>query len=147
MKIIRADKTDIPAVARLFDLYRQFYQCDADLALATRFISERIKNGESVIFLAVEDESVIGFVQLYPSFCSVDAIKIFILYDLFVEPGGRKSGAGRMLMQRAAVFACENGAARIDLLTGKDNAPGQLLYEQLGFRRTNEDFYAYSLNL
>ena len=34
MKIIRADKTDIPEVARLFDLYRQFYQCDADLALA-----------------------------------------------------------------------------------------------------------------
>lgn len=104
MKIITADKADIQEVARLFDLYRQFYQCDADLALATRFISERIKNGESVIFLAVEDESVIGFVQLYPSFCSVEAIKIHILYDLFVEPGKRKSGAGKMLMQRATVL-------------------------------------------
>ncbi|WP_432474538.1 GNAT family N-acetyltransferase [Amphritea sp. HPY] len=147
MKIIRADKTDIPDVARLFDLYRQFYRCDTDLTLATRFISERIENGESVIFIAVEDGSVIGFVQLYPSFCSVDAIKIFILYDLFVESGRRKSGTGKMLMEQAAVFACEHGAARIDLLTGKDNTPGQRLYEKLGFQRTNEDFYAYSLNL
>lgn len=147
MKIIRADKTDIPDVARLFDLYRQFYRCDADLALATRFISERIESSESVIFLAVEDESVMGFVQLYPSFCSVEAIKIFILYDLFVEQSKRKSGAGKMLMERAAVFVRENDAGRIDLLTGKGNKPGQLLYETLGYQRTNEDFYAYSLNL
>jgi len=147
MKIIRADEADIPDVARLFDQYRQFYRCDADLALATRFISKRIESDESVIFQAVEDESVIGFVQLYPSFCSVEAIKIFILYDLFVEQSKRRSGAGRLLMEQAAAFARENDAGRIDLLTGKDNKPGQLLYDQLGYLGTNEDFYAYSLNL
>ncbi|MGY8796149.1 MAG: GNAT family N-acetyltransferase, partial [Woeseiales bacterium] len=84
MEIVKADGRHIAEVSRLFDLYRQFYECDADLDLATRFITERIERDESDIFVAVLDEKAGGFVQLYPSFCSVDAVKIYILYDLYV---------------------------------------------------------------
>jgi len=147
MDIIRAQQEHIEEVARLFDLYRQFYGCEGDIDLATRFISERINNDESIIFLAQEQGKGLGFVQLYPSFCSVDAVKIFILYDLYVDAAGRKSGIGQGLMEQASLFAKEAGAARLDLLTAHSNLAGQALYEKLGYKKVNEDFYAYSLQV
>jgi len=147
MDIIRAQQEHIEEVARLFDLYRQFYECEGDIELATRFISERINNDESVIFLAQEQGKGLGFVQLYPSFCSVDAVKIFILYDLYVDAAGRKSGIGQGLMEQATQFAKDAGAARLDLLTAHSNLAGQTLYEKLGYKKVNEDFYAYSLQV
>ena len=54
MKIVKATKTHIPEIARLFDLYRQFYECDADIDLARNYISERLENNESTIFIATK---------------------------------------------------------------------------------------------
>lgn len=85
MNIIKAETGDISEVARLFDLYRQFYDCESDSALATQYIKERMENNESDIFVTIENNHACGFVQLHPSFCSVQAAKIYILEDLYVE--------------------------------------------------------------
>ena len=82
MKVIKADINNLTEVARLFDLYRQFYECPADTELTTRFIKERIENNESDIFLSIDGGSANGFLQLYPSFCSVQAIKILSLIHI-----------------------------------------------------------------
>jgi ribosomal protein S18 acetylase RimI-like enzyme len=89
------------------------------------------------------DEKLIGFCQIYPSFCSVAAAKIGVLYDLFVDNSARKTGAGRALMLAAHEYAATNGMARLDLSTAKDNLTAQALYESLGWQR-DEIFYAYS---
>jgi ribosomal protein S18 acetylase RimI-like enzyme len=147
MNILRAESKHISEIARLFDLYRQFYDCNPDIETATQFINDRISNNESVIFIAEASDQICGFVQLYPSFCSVDAAKIFILYDLFVDSAARNGGVGALLMNQAAEFSRENGAIRLDLLTGINNKPGQHLYEKLGYKRVLDDFYAYSLSI
>ena len=147
MEIIKADINNLTEVARLFDLYRQFYECPADTELTTRFIKERIENNESDIFLSIDGDSASGFLQLYPSFCSVQAIKIYILYDLYVEQEYRKRGIGESLMNRASQWAKENGALRLDLLTAKTNIAGQHLYEKLGYKKVNQEFHAYSLDV
>ena len=147
MKIVRANESHIPEISRLFDLYRQFYKCEPNIDLATQFISDRFNNGESVIFVVPAKNRLSGFVQLYPSFCSVDAIKIFILYDLFVDTRDRKLGIGKLLMNKATEFAKAEGASRIDLLTAIDNRSAQHLYEKLGYKRDLKGFYAYSLRI
>ena len=147
MSIVKASRQHITEVSRLFDLYRQFYHCDPDLDLATQFITERIERQESDIFVAMSDTGASGFVQLHPSFCSVDAVKIYILYDLYVDANCRKTGLGESLMNQATQWAIENGAARLDLLTAHDNVAGQRLYEKLGYKKVNEDFFAYSLQV
>ena len=147
MKIFKATTENLAEVARLFDLYRQFYECEPDYGLAEAFIAARMHNDESTIFLAEEDGQGVGFTQLYPSFCSVDAFKIYILYDLYVDATRRNSGTGRLLMHRASEFAREQGAKRIDLLTAHSNVVGQHLYEKLGYRRELDGFYSYSLRL
>lgn len=97
--LVRALPHHIADVAKLFDLYRQFYEYPADAPLAEQFIRDRISNDESVIFLTLNGDSPACFVQLYPTFCSVQAIKIFVLYDLYVDKAFRQQGVGEQLMQ------------------------------------------------
>lgn len=86
-----ATQRDITTVALLFDAYRQFYEQEPDLQLATAFIQERIQRNESVVIVAEDENHVLGFCQLYPTFCSVVAKPIYSLYDLFVTSGARKA--------------------------------------------------------
>ncbi len=72
---------------------------------------------------------MVGFCQLYPSFCSVIAQPIFTLYDLYVAPPARQTGAGRALMQAAHDHALQNGFARLDLSTARSSHKAQALYE------------------
>ena len=82
---------DLPQLSALFDAYRVFYEQPSDIPLARKFIAERLDNKDSVIFVALDSElKLIGFCQIYPSFCSVIAARIGVLYDLFVDPSVRK---------------------------------------------------------
>ncbi len=135
---------DLEALASLFNQYRQFYEQTPDIALAKNFISERLNKQDSVIFVAEnQEQKLIGFCQIYPSFCSVIAAKIGVLYDLFVDSAARKTGAGRALMLAAHEYSANNGYARLDLSTAKNNHAAQALYESLGWER-DEVFYTYS---
>ncbi len=146
-RVRMASINDLAAVAALFDSYRQFYGEPANPALATQFIGSRISNKESVIFLAEDDHgNALGFCQLYPTFCSVLGAPIYVLYDLFVAPARRQSGAGRALMLAAEAHAIGTGAARMDLSTAKTNLPAQALYESLGWVR-DEVFFVYNRKL
>ncbi|HAX21505.1 MAG TPA: GNAT family N-acetyltransferase [Hydrogenophaga sp.] len=139
-----ASLNDLDAIAPLFDAYRQFYEQAPDLALARRFIAERLQNGESVVLLALDTAGqAIGFCQLYPSFCSVEAQPIYTLYDLFVAPTSRRTGAGKCLLQAAARLAAAHGKARMDLTTARNNHTAQSVYESLGWVR-DDVFLAYS---
>ena len=142
-----AEEHDLPAVATLFDAYRQFYEMPPDLPLARRYLGERFERGESVILVA-EDVSgeLIGFTQLYPAFCSVLADRTYVLYDLFVTPAARGTGAGRALMEAAEAYARAHGAARLQLQTAVTNVVGQSLYESCGWKR-DELFYVYEKGL
>lgn len=138
-----ADKDDVNGVALLFDLYRQFYEQDSNIVLAKEFIQSRVDRAESVIFVATEQGEAIGFCQLYPSFCSVIAAPIYILYDLYVKPDYRKQGVAKKLMLTAEAHATKTGKKRLELSTAKTNVSAQKLYESLGWVK-DEEFYCYS---
>lgn len=142
--IRRATSADVDALAPLFDAYRRFYEQPADLALARAFLDARLSSGESVIFVADAGDGPAGFCQLYPTWCSVAAARIFVLYDLFVAEGGRRAGTGRALMLAAQAFARDAGAVRVDLSTAHANTRAQALYESLGWQR-DEAFRTYSI--
>ncbi|WP_210542728.1 GNAT family N-acetyltransferase [Rhodoferax sp. PAMC 29310] len=143
-----ATLADLDAVAALFDAYRQFYDQAPDLAGARRFLNERLLNNESVL-LPAEDAAAgqaLGFCQLYPSFCSVEAASIYTLYDLFVVPQARRSGVGRALLLTAEAQAVAGGKVRMDLTTARTNHAAQSMYASLGWVR-DDVFLAYSKRL
>jgi len=142
-----AEARDLDAVATLFDAYRQFYEMPPNLALARHYLEDRFRRRESVILVAEDANGLlVGFTQLYPAFCSVIAARTYVLYDLFVTPTARGTGAGRALMEAAEAHARGTGAARLELQTAKTNTVGQSLYESCGWTR-DEVFYAYSKSL
>ena len=146
-KIVKAENKHLDELGRLFNLYRIFYEEDDDLKKASKYISARFNDGDSMIYVAENgDQELAGFVQLYPSFCSVSAVPILILYDLFVDHSKRSNGIGRSLMNAARDFARENGYKRLELSTAKDNYIGQSLYESLGYE-VDQEFLHYSLEI
>jgi ribosomal protein S18 acetylase RimI-like enzyme len=147
MQVRRATLQDLEPVAILFDQYRMFYGAPSDLAAARRFLEARLSNGDSVIFVAEpEAGSAAGFTQLFPSFSSVSLALIYILNDLFVDPGQRRRGVARALLQEARKFGETTDAARLMLATEVNNQPAQALYRSLGWVR-NKGFHHYELAL
>ena len=148
MQILTADLEHLDQLSILFDAYRQFYRQASNPQLCRDFLQERLSNNQSTIFLARQDggDTALGFTQLYPSFCSVSATPIFILYDLYVDSAGRRQGVARALMETARAYASRQGASRLDLETAIDNHQAQALYEGLGYER-EQHFYEYSLDL
>lgn len=139
-----ADLADLDTVAALFDAYRQFYEQTPDLARARAFISERMARHESLILLAEDAAGMaVGFCQLYPTFCSVEAVPILTLYDLYVAPAARRGGAGRALLLAAETHARQGGFRRMDLTTARTNLAAQSLYARLGWVR-DDVFLAYN---
>ncbi len=135
----------------LFVSYLRFYKMPVDHVRATQFLAERIARDESVIFIAYEAErekpnSALGFVQLYPTFASLDQKRLWILEDLFVVPGRRRDGIGTMLLVRAEEHARETGAVRLRLETARDNVTAQRLYEAAGWQR-DQTFHVYTREL
>src|ERR1700749_4339513 len=90
---------DLDSLAPLFDAYRRFYEQPGDVALASAFLHDRLERRESTILVAEADDQLLGFCQLYPTWCSVAAARIFVLYDLFVDADARRGGVGRRLMR------------------------------------------------
>jgi GNAT superfamily N-acetyltransferase len=143
--VIRASLEHIDQLTPLFDGYRQFYRQPSDLDGARQFLTERLANDESVIFLAVMDDSALGFTQLYPLFSSVSMRSLWLLNDLYVTPEGRRRGVATALMERARQFSIETGAKGLNLATEISNIAAQALYEGQGWTR-DERFYHYALN-
>lgn len=142
-----ATESDADAIAPLFDHYRQFYGRPPELERAQKFIRERLQRAESVILVAEDAGKLLGFVQLFPSFTSLETGRLWVLNDLYVSPEGRGQGIGRKLMNAAREHAVKTGAKQVTLETMDDNQVAWSLYESLGYKRNNPAVRFYTLHL
>ena len=140
--IRRANAADLDAAAALFDAYRRFYGQAGDLPRARAFLAERIDRGESVVLLAEAGGATRGFTQLYPVYSSVRTARTWLLNDLFVAEDARRRGVARALLDAAATFARDDGAAGLMLETMRDNAPARALYRAAGWHEDATQWYS-----
>jgi ribosomal protein S18 acetylase RimI-like enzyme len=144
--IRQATVLDLEGLVPLFDGYRQFYHQTSEPDRIRKFLLDRFEHNQSVIFVAVKDETAVGFTQLYPSFSSGGLARIFILNDLFVDPCARRIGAGSALLRAAEKYGRSVGALRLVLSTEVTNTPAQSLYEKLGWKK-NAEFCTFQIAL
>lgn len=133
LSVRRMQADDLDRVAPLFDGYRRFYGQASDLPRAAAFLRERSERNESVVLFAEREGEALGFTQLYPIFSSVGTDRVWLLNDLFVADTARRMGVGEALLRAARDFGREQGALRLVLETGRDNAIAQALYRKLGW--------------
>ncbi|MCX7552490.1 GNAT family N-acetyltransferase [Marinicella sp. S1101] len=144
MNIRKATQKDLKQLSQLFDGYRQFYQQATDLDGARDFIQLRMENNQSVIFVAEQQDKLLGFTQLFPSYSSVSLQCLWILNDLFVAATAREQGVAEALMHAARDFAESTHSKGIILETDWDNVQAQKLYDKLGYQK-QESTYHYFL--
>lgn len=136
LSVRRANLDDLDLLAPLFDHYRHFYTQRHDENVSRAFIGERLGRGDSVVLLAsLDGVDGAGFTQLYPTFSSVRAARVWVLNDLFVDPAARRRGVAQALLDAATGFARADGAARLELETDHDNVTAQALYDGVGWQR------------
>jgi GNAT superfamily N-acetyltransferase len=138
---------DLDLLVPLFDGYRQFYGKPSDVKVAYDFLFDRFEHQQSIIFVAeAADGTGLGFTQLFPSFSSVSAARIFVLNDLYVSAQARRLGAGAALLRAAADYARSVGAVYLSLSTAVDNEAAQALYLAEGWIR-DDDYFVFNQNL
>jgi GNAT superfamily N-acetyltransferase len=133
LTVRQAVLADLEALASLFDEYRRFQGQPGDLPAASAFLRSRFEHGESVLFIAFDADTPVGFAQLYPSFSSVSLARVFILNDLFVAEAGRRKGVASALLAALEAYAWTFGAARVTLNVARDNPTAQALYRSRGW--------------
>lgn len=132
--IKKATLEDLHRLSILFDEYRVFYECESDLQSAKRFLEQRIRNKESEIFVAENENKILtGFVQLYPVFSSTRMKRLWLLNDLYVNPAFRRQNISVQLINRAKDLVKETDACGLVLETAKSNNIGNKLYPKTGF--------------
>ena len=137
---------DVSIVALLFDAYRQFYKQPTDVEAAAEFISARLQNNESVIFIAFDNEDAVGFTQLYPIFTSVGMKKTWLLNDLYVAATARGKGAATALLDAAKELGLATNSKWLLLETANDNFNAQKLYEKNNWQKVEQYcFYTFQL--
>lgn len=136
---------DLPELVELLDLYRQFYAQPSDLPRARAFLAERLKRQDSLLLVAKHHHEMLGFVQVYPLFSSIQTETVWLLNDLFVKPTGRGAGVGTALLHHMRREASERGVCTIRLSTKQTNVAAQRLYEANGYV-ADSGFRYYSLS-
>ena len=134
--------SELDDLAALFDHYRQFQRQESDLAAVRSFLRARFDHGESVIFIARDGASAVGFAQLYPSFSSVSLSRVFVLNDLFVHESGRRKGVASKLLSALEAYAWSLGSVRVTLNVARDNGSAQQLYKSQGWK-PDDHFFMY----
>lgn len=130
-----AGPQDLQALVPLFDAYRAFFAGNDDVARSQQFLSERLLRGDSVIFIGRQNESVQGFVQLYPLWSSWHCRRIWFLSDLYVCVGSRKLGLGSRLVERVTAYAQETEASSVMVELPLREPHLERFYAKLGFTK------------
>ncbi|WP_053589046.1 GNAT family N-acetyltransferase [Bacillus sp. FJAT-22090] len=139
INVMVAGLNELDLVTTLFDKYRVFYNQESNLEAGRKFIEERMKEKQSVIFLVtqeqVNDVLPLGFVQLFPSFSSVSMERLWILNDLYVDQSARRLGVAKLLLEKAKEYAIQTNSKGLVLETAIDNLNAQRLYESIGYKK------------
>jgi GNAT superfamily N-acetyltransferase len=134
--------SDVNEISVLFNEYRIFYGKPSDPEGAQQFLTDRIANQESVIFISRSPDGIItGFLQLYPIFSSTRMKRLWLLNDLYVKPDFRGTGTSVALMDSAKMFSKRTDSCGLVLETAKNNAFANKLYQRIGFVIDNDHNY------
>ena len=141
--LIQAGPNHLDDLALLFDAYRIFYRKETDITAAKKFLSDRLINNQSVVFMVYDGSRAAGFTQLYPLFSSVNMAAVWLLNDLCVDPVYRGKKIGKQLLEAAQNHCTATHAKGVSLETEQTNVVGNKLYPIMGFEKDTEHNFYY----
>jgi ribosomal protein S18 acetylase RimI-like enzyme len=136
MDVRTATEADLAIVRALYEEFMEERPPPAYLGDALeenlRLVDAALRDGG--VFLAEDDEQVVGFALAYPK-----QTKLGSLSDLFVRPAFRRRGAAAALMRAVSDAFRQRGFTHVTLNVDVDNADARAVYERWGFRTESYD--------
>jgi GNAT superfamily N-acetyltransferase len=124
---------DFESFVDLFDRYRVHYGQAADHERSRAWLTDATTTGPMRAFLARVDGIAVGICLIAICPASLTLGEFWMVRDVFVDPGWRRKGVARALLDAVRAAAQRRGARRLTLQTEDDNAIALRLYERLGF--------------
>ena len=123
---------DAHAAAQLLhDFNTEFGEPTPDVHTLAARLQTIIGGGDAAIFLAGEGPDGIAVLRFRPSIWS-SGLESY-LAELYVVPGSRGRGLGRVLMEAALDAARARGADAMEIGVDEPDVAARRLYESLGF--------------
>lgn len=131
----QAVQDDVPAMAELFREMDDFYgEIPAESADAKAIQINSVLFADppqAYALLACDGPDVVGLAAYSFLWPAIQATKSLYLKELYVSKSHRRSGIGRMLMQRILEVAAESDCSRAEWTTDSGNTDAQRFYENL----------------
>jgi len=138
MKIRTATENDIPALAELLhELFAIETDFTPDFEIQSNGLALLLEQSNSVIFVAEENENIIGMCTLQIHVSTAKGRKVGIVEDVVVDIAHRSKGIGSALLRTLEEWATTNQLARLQLLVDRDNHPAWGFYRRQGWQTTN----------
>ncbi|MGR6980577.1 GNAT family N-acetyltransferase [Testudinibacter sp. P27/CKL/0425] len=104
MRIFKAELWNLELILPLFEQYRREQGMGENPERSLAFLANRIRFSESIVFIAVNDQQAVGFVQLYPRLSSLRLQRYWQLTDLFVSQIPNQQEIQRELLRKSREF-------------------------------------------
>lgn len=126
-------RSEVEALAEIFDRYRAHYGEASDVSGAASWLDENLRTGRLRVFVAEDSASLVGFATAIVVPASLRLAHSWQIRDLFVLPTHRRLGVGRALLAAVREAAIASGALRLAVQTEEDNDPALRLYADSGY--------------
>lgn len=138
-KLTSADYREMLVLYKALDEFhveaRPDYFVHRDEVYPREHYDAAISDPECLLMGAFDGQNrMVGVVRatLWDESGMVKGVKTVCLDDIFVLPGSRRGGVGRMLFNAVELWAKEQGAVRLDLHTWDFNKDAIALYRAMG---------------
>jgi GNAT superfamily N-acetyltransferase len=146
LTIKQATIQDLSKLVPIFDDYREYFNQTKNPVMVEQFLFEKFEHLESVIFIAQQQEKVVGFAQLYPIFSSLTLQRVWLLNDFFIAEEYRGSGVGTQLFTEVKEYTLLTRSKGIELSVEHTNKKAWSFWEKQGFKMDQEfRYYFYKL--
>jgi ribosomal protein S18 acetylase RimI-like enzyme len=126
-------RSEIEALAELFDRYRTHYGEPSDVSGSAGWLEQNLGTGRLRAFVAADGAQLVGFAITTEVPASLTLGLFWQIKDLFVLQTHRRLGVGRALLASVREAAIAAGAQRLVLQTEDDNDAALRLYADSGY--------------
>jgi aminoglycoside 3-N-acetyltransferase I len=125
-----------PGDTELFKQLSWFYQVDDEVAEpalpSDEYLRKLLLKDDFHVFVGIQDDKLIGGVTGFELPMYKEEINEMFLYEIAVEPGYRKMGVAKALIEELKNTCKEKGIKEMYVGTETDNIPAMKLYKATG---------------
>ena len=148
VRIDRAHARDVDRIAELFHADMQDLGVESEVAQQRALVQAALSGDGSTTWVRVArvaDGRVIGVILANVALSVKFGGRTLWIEELYVDPGARQGGVGRMLVEHMLEWAAEHGIVGVDLEAYRMNTGASILYRSLGFDRLPRERYAFAM--